>query len=75
MRPALRPPAVPDGGARLRLTVMASHTKAELREAAHVLARAALRTGWRPSAGVPVAAAPPSRQPAVFDGAALPRAA
>jgi 8-amino-7-oxononanoate synthase len=72
--PALRPPAVPEGGARLRLTVMASHTKAELREAAQVLGRAALRTGWRPSAGMPVAAVPPPRH-AVFDGAALPRAA
>jgi 8-amino-7-oxononanoate synthase len=72
--PALRPPAVPEGGARLRLTVMASHTKAELREAAQVLARSSLRTGWRPSTGVPIAAAPPPR-PAVFDGATLPRAA
>ena len=72
--PALRPPAVPEGGARLRLTVMASHTKSKLREAAQVLGRAALRTGWRPSAGVPVAAVPPSRH-AVFDGARLPRAA
>jgi hypothetical protein len=36
---------------------MASHTKAELREAAQVLGRAALQAGWRPGEGVPVAAA------------------
>ncbi len=47
---AVRPPVVPDGTARLRLTVMASHTRTELREAAHVLARAALRCGLRPAA-------------------------
>jgi len=70
----IRPPAVPAGSSRLRLSVMASHTKAELRDAAHVLARAALRTGFRPSASVPVAAVQPAR-PAVFDGSALPRAA
>ena len=36
---AIRPPAVPAGSSRLRLAVMASHTKSELREAAKVLAR------------------------------------
>jgi hypothetical protein len=51
------PPGVPDGAARLRLAVMASHTRAELREAAAVLARAALRAGVRPGAGDPVAVA------------------
>jgi len=35
---AIRPPTVPAGGSRLRLTVMASHTKAELRDAAKVIA-------------------------------------
>jgi 8-amino-7-oxononanoate synthase len=35
---AIRPPTVPEGGSRLRLAVMASHTKSELREAAGVLA-------------------------------------
>jgi 8-amino-7-oxononanoate synthase len=35
---AIRPPTVPAGASRLRLTVMASHTKSELREAAKVIA-------------------------------------
>ena len=54
---AVLPPSVPDGAARLRLAVMASHTRTELRDAAHVLARAALRAGVRPGAGGPVALA------------------
>jgi 8-amino-7-oxononanoate synthase len=37
---AIRPPTVPDGSSRLRLAVMASHTGAELRQAAKVLAAA-----------------------------------
>jgi 8-amino-7-oxononanoate synthase len=37
---AIRPPTVPDGSSRLRLTVMASHTKTELRDAAKVVANA-----------------------------------
>ena len=54
---AVRPPDVPEGCARLRLAAMASHTKSELRDAARVLGRAALRAGFRPGAGVPVVVA------------------
>jgi hypothetical protein len=36
---------------------MASHTKSELRDAARILGRAALRAGFRPGAGEPLAAA------------------
>ena len=61
---AIRPPAVPEGTARVRLSAMASHTRQELRGAATAMGRAALRAGFRPGAGLPVAAA----QGAVFDG-------
>ncbi len=54
---AVRPPYVSEGCARLRLAVMASHTKSELRDAARVLGRAALRAGFRPATGIPLAAA------------------
>ena len=37
---AIRPPTVPDDTSRLRLAVMASHTRSELREAAGTLAAA-----------------------------------
>jgi glycine C-acetyltransferase/8-amino-7-oxononanoate synthase len=53
---AICAPAVPEGSARLRLAVMASHTRAELRDAAAALARSALRCGFRPGTGAPVAA-------------------
>ena len=54
---AVRPPSIPDGTARVRLSAMASHTRAELRGAATAMGRAALRAGFRPGAGLPVAAA------------------
>ena len=78
---AIRPPTVPAETSRLRLAVMASHTRGELREAAQVLGRAALRCGFRPTAAVPVAAAqthaPTDGRACVFDGEldSLPRAA
>ncbi|MGI8731355.1 MAG: 8-amino-7-oxononanoate synthase [Solirubrobacteraceae bacterium] len=50
---AIRPPTVPDGTSRLRLAVMSTHTKPELREAARVLGRAALQAGFRPATAPP----------------------
>lgn len=45
---AIRPPTVPEGTARLRLAVMSSHRRSELRDAARVLGRAARACGLRP---------------------------
>jgi glycine C-acetyltransferase/8-amino-7-oxononanoate synthase len=46
---AIRPPSVPAGTSRLRLTAMASHTPAELRRAARVLGEVARRQGLDPA--------------------------
>jgi 8-amino-7-oxononanoate synthase len=67
---AIRPPSVPDGSARLRLTAMASHTKSELRRAAKVLAWAA---GPAIERRPPVPAGQPEIPPAtrrIYDGLA-----
>jgi 8-amino-7-oxononanoate synthase len=70
----VRPPTVAPGTSRVRMGVMASHTKDELRDAARALGRAALQAGFRPGVGEPVAAATTLPDPASasrpFDGQA-----
>jgi 8-amino-7-oxononanoate synthase len=50
---AIRPPTVPAGTSRLRLTAMASHTPAELRRAASVFGELARKQGLDPAAMAP----------------------
>jgi len=51
---AIRPPTVPEGSSRLRLTVMASHTRSELREAAQVLGKCVAARPARQAGGLQV---------------------
>jgi 8-amino-7-oxononanoate synthase len=70
---AIRPPTVPHGTSRLRLAVMSSHRKSELRDAAQALARAALACGFRPGTGMAVAEATARASPR--DAEEMPREA
>jgi len=64
---AIRPPTVPAGTSRLRLTVMASHTKSELREAASTIAAAVPAKARKAMARHALEAQPAPNSTRVFD--------
>ncbi|HZI90678.1 MAG TPA: 8-amino-7-oxononanoate synthase [Thermoleophilaceae bacterium] len=64
---AIRPPTVPAGTSRLRLTVMASHTKSELREAANTIAAAVPAEARKTMARHALEAQPVASSGRVFD--------
>jgi glycine C-acetyltransferase/8-amino-7-oxononanoate synthase len=59
---AIRPPTVPPGGSRLRLAVMASHTRTELREAARIIAASVPAEARRPLQPAAAVASAPSTE-------------
>ncbi|MFL5816055.1 MAG: 8-amino-7-oxononanoate synthase [Conexibacter sp.] len=59
----IRPPTVPVGSSRLRIAVMATHGKSELRDAARTLAQAVRSAGMRPEDLEPPVTAPPASEP------------
>ena len=71
----IRPPTVPAGTSRLRLAAMASHTPAELREAARTLGEAARASGLEPAALRPAAARPAVDRESAREASRIARAA